>query len=203
MMANSIEEINLAKDRIEELEKELVEAKTQRDNWRSAHLRRYNQAEVSQQQTKGLREALEDFTTYSKNGPFHVEPRGTFYQYVQTRSEDALLATTPVGETSKNWECCEVCNRMYRTGESCVDCPGFAEPVNTYLDKSLHQSETQVDYSEAFDIDERLDLEAETQAVCPTCHGKKQVINRFQQLYACPSCNGPGTLIPEETNNER
>ncbi|KKL18087.1 hypothetical protein LCGC14_2479000, partial [marine sediment metagenome] len=40
MMANSIEEINLAKDRIEELEKELVEAKTQRDNWRSAHLRR-------------------------------------------------------------------------------------------------------------------------------------------------------------------
>ena len=37
---------------------------------------------------------------------------------------------------ANDWECCEVCNRMYRSGATCADCPGFAESTNTYLDSS-------------------------------------------------------------------
>lgn len=50
---------------------------------------------------------------------------------------DAWLCTYCAGEggaIAKKWECCEVCHRMYRRGETCVDCPGFAESANTYLD---------------------------------------------------------------------
>ena len=54
------------------------------------------------------------------------------YGELDLKLEAALASTTPsVEDGSKKWACCEVCNRMYRSGESCVDCPGFAEPVNT------------------------------------------------------------------------
>ena len=231
--------------------KELEEAKTERDNWMQVSNRGHQKLVVSQQQVTALREALEKIIKGKLardcmcNGlPSHVWHD---LEYCRTIAKGALATPSPAPESGETtclncgnpeshhvgdicppptieWECCEVCNRMYRSGEACIDCPGFAEPTNTYLHKEEiptneppetgHDSQCErvpqpEDNFERLAICQCAERIGETGTVCPCatddvknwcgrCSANFQVVKGYCRPM-CQHCNGYGRIQQKGT----